>query len=663
MDYTGPGGSLTAKRGNLTQRILNMDEVRNSFAQLPRFDILEWEELLDSCDVGLPEWTRMSREISENYHKYEGFVIVHGTDTLAFTASALSFMLENLGKPVVLTGAMLPMVRVESDAKQNLLLAMSVAAYSQINEVCLLFSNKLLRGNRSTKVDNWSVTAFDSPNSRPLGRIGVEIMIDDRTTLAPPKRAFKIFTHLHTNIPVIRLCPGLDTTAVVKALVAAQDSKSNSPSKKVSGIVFELFGSGNAPVRNGEFLTAVKTAMAANVPVVILSQCMKGSCNLDAYETGHQLQSAGVINGKDMTTEASVAKLAYLLGKGYRGQELRSFMESSLRGEVTVRTNVLFNPNALQQQQMVSKSATDTSDENQAHFVPPSALSVSTSHPNISTSTSNHKPVLSMTMGGVVSVSTPTPSIIAANLLPAQSPSALAASSLPQQQQHQNQPHVNFYLSTPTPSTMVPSIPTTHNQLTPPPSNPQQQHHYQYYPVNDNTNNTPPQPSHNATNNNENNNMYTISPPNTSAALVASANQGSPIPLACILPIPSYAAGLNHSINTSATLNSPLQPSTSPQYINNNVHILPTHSTSTSISSGANNANNNNLQQQHHHQHKNVEIPIRASEIAAVTAAASPAPVVVYQTGPETLLVSPSSSTCQVCSCGHPHTSGGSNAK
>eukprot|EP00388_Colpodella_angusta_P017658 GDKJ01043684.1.p1 GENE.GDKJ01043684.1~~GDKJ01043684.1.p1 ORF type:complete len:705 (-),score=193.29 GDKJ01043684.1:422-2413(-) len=416
MDYTGPGGSLTAKRGNLTQRILMMDEVRNSFAQLPRFDILEWEELLDSCDVGLTEWTRMAREISENYHKYEGFVIIHGTDTLAFTASALSFMLENLGKPVVITGAMLPMVRVESDAKQNLLLAMSVAAYSQINEVCLLFANKLLRGNRATKLDNWSITAFDSPNCRPLGKIGVEIMIDDRTTLAPPKRSFKIFTQLHTNIAVIRLCPGLDTAAVVRALVSSNAeascstsaSTSSMMSKKVSGIVFELFGSGNAPVRGGEFLKAVKASIAANVPVVILSQCIRGSCNLDAYETGHQLQSVGVINGKDMTTEAAVTKLGYLLGKGYRGNELRNLMESSLRGEVTVRTNVLFNPTLAQQQPgggMVSKSACDNDDENQAHCVPP-------------LSTSNRKPIAvsASFSGGIQALLTPTPSTTAAGV-------------------------------------------------------------------------------------------------------------------------------------------------------------------------------------------------------------------------------------------------------
>lgn len=327
-------GVLHPSSGFLAKKISEMDEFL--FDHMPRVTVSEWAEPIDSSDMTPEDWGRIAREIEAKYWDYDGFVVLQGTDTMAYTASALSFMLEYLGKPVVISGAMIPLHFPHSDARRNLIMSVMCAANLAIPEVCIYSNDKLLRGNRTTKIANMSVDAFQSPNFPPLAATGVETTVDQALILPYPRRRFSVFTDLSTNVCVFHLVPGFDDDCIEAYIQRHNESpRAGNPAAR-KAIVFALYGTGNAPLRKDGFLRLVRSAIDSHIPVTITTQCVQGRTQLDTYATGVELLRMGVITSLDMTIEACVAKLAYLMGKGFHGAELKAKMEVDLRGELSV---------------------------------------------------------------------------------------------------------------------------------------------------------------------------------------------------------------------------------------------------------------------------------------------------------------------------------------
>lgn len=287
---------------------------------------------IDSSDMDPNFWRELAGIIYSNYERYDGFVILHGTDTMAFTASALSFMLEGLMKPVILTGSQLPIGALRTDGKENLLTAIEIAAAKNedgtpiVPEVCVFFHEKLMRGNRTTKVSAESFDAFVSNNYPVLAQSGIEITYYrhyirpyDRTSILTPHYA------MDSNIIIFSLFPGIDPCIVKKILQI----------KEVKGIIFRTFGSGNAPQKEW-LVKALTKATASGKTIVNITQCSTGSVKMNLYETGRQLLEVGIINGHDSTVEAALTKLMHLIGKGYNTEEIRDYMNVSIAGEITI---------------------------------------------------------------------------------------------------------------------------------------------------------------------------------------------------------------------------------------------------------------------------------------------------------------------------------------
>lgn len=306
---------------------------------------------MDSSDFTPDNWVMLANQVAEHYYNYDGFVILHGTDTMAYTSSALSFMLENLGKAVILTGSMIPLEEPVSDAKRNLLISMMVAAHLNVTEVLLFFNTQLLRGNRAKKTDPWKLAAIESPNLEPLATMGVGIHVRSRHLLRPPARQFKCHTSLFTSIVVLSMAPGF----CYESLMSIATQWRNTEGREPPAIVLLLYGSGNAPINNPHFSRALKICLEQKCPVVVMSQCIRGSVDLTQYEAGMRLSKMGIIDGKDMTMEACVAKLAYLMGRGLRGSRLKVAMETDLRGELTSKSNVSYTGYALGNQGFLAK--------------------------------------------------------------------------------------------------------------------------------------------------------------------------------------------------------------------------------------------------------------------------------------------------------------------
>ncbi|NPA42654.1 MAG: asparaginase [Chlorobi bacterium] len=294
-----------------------------------RIDTVQVEKPIDSSDVRFHHWVELARIIDRHYYDYEGFVILHGTDTMAYTASALSFMLENLSKPVVLTGSQLPIGDLRTDAKENIITSLEIAGKYEngrplVPEVSLYFEYKLFRGNRTVKVSSEHFNAFDSPNYPPLAEAGVEIYFNRDLILPPRKDIFRIFTDLSDKLAVLKIHPGI-TPAYFKLIGEIPDLRA---------VIIETYGSGNAP-RLPWLQEEIRRAVDSGIHVIGITQCMRGKVLPGRYETGRHLYEAGVIPGSDLTLEAAMTKTAYLLGKDLPHKAFRQAFMQPLRGELT----------------------------------------------------------------------------------------------------------------------------------------------------------------------------------------------------------------------------------------------------------------------------------------------------------------------------------------
>ncbi|KAL8783283.1 MAG: hypothetical protein Q9213_004717 [Squamulea squamosa] len=300
-----------------------------------RYVAFEFETLLDSSSINAEGWTEIARTIDRNYRLFDGFVVLHGTDSLAYTCSALSFMLQNLGKPVILTGSQAPISELQNDATDNLLGSLIIAGHFMVPEVCLFFNYKLFRGNRATKVSASDFAAFASPNLPPLAVINSSKTVVSWELVHRPKyiEPFSIHTHRDTaHVACLRIFPGIKPE-MVDAVLKVQSLK---------GLILETFGSGNAPGgSDGALIKVLEAAVSRGIVIVNVTQCMTGTVS-PLYEPAMRLKRAGLVPGHDMTTEAALAKLSYLLGQDLSPREIAHQMTLSLRGELTEHTATAF---------------------------------------------------------------------------------------------------------------------------------------------------------------------------------------------------------------------------------------------------------------------------------------------------------------------------------
>jgi len=336
MIYTGGTVGMVQNQTTGTLEPFKFEQLMENLPELKRFgfDIatVQFSPPIDSSDIDPSHWELLVKIISEGYDKYDGFVVLHGTDTMSYTASALSFMLEGLSKPVILTGSQLPIGVIRTDGKENLITAAEIAAAKNVEgkplvpEVCIFFERHLMRGNRTTKVNIENFSAFRSYNYPPLAVAGVHIKYNEhRIHYSKNTTALTPHFRMDTNVATLRIFPGITEQAVATVL--------STPNLK--GLVLETFGSGNAPRREW-LIQQLKKAAERDIVAVNISQCPAGSVNMRHYETGQQLLSAGVLSGYDCTAEAALTKLMFLFGKGLHAKEVRELLQQSISGEVTV---------------------------------------------------------------------------------------------------------------------------------------------------------------------------------------------------------------------------------------------------------------------------------------------------------------------------------------
>ena len=321
MKKTGKG--YAPVKGFLNEAISSIGDMRSPSA--PHWELYEMNPLLDSSDITVKEWNKIAEVIYDNYESFDGFVVLHGTDTMAYTASALSFILDGLDKPVVLTGSQIPLSEIRSDGKDNLVTSLLIAADGIVPEVCLYFSGKLLRGNRTVKMSADQLVAFDSPNYPHLADAGITVRYNHSAIKKRTYESLKMQKLSEIPIGVLKVFPGIQFGLFESIMT-----------EKLSGIVLETFGAGNIPSDSGALIPIIKRAFESGTVITVCSQCPSGTVTLGAYETSSQLKAAGAVSGSDMTTEAAVAKLYFLFSLGISKDEIKEKMEKDLRGEMTV---------------------------------------------------------------------------------------------------------------------------------------------------------------------------------------------------------------------------------------------------------------------------------------------------------------------------------------
>jgi len=334
--YTG--GTIGMKQDPVTGALkpFNFNQILEEVPELRKFgckiDTYSFDPPIDSSDVQVEFWVDIAKIIERNYSCYDGFVILHGTDTMSYSASALSFMLENLSKPVIFTGSQLPIGMLRTDGKENLISSIEIAAAkdnsgrAMVPEVCVYFESQLYRGNRTTKYNAENFRAFRSANFPVLADIGIHIRYNESLIIrADLSKQFRIHTNLQTSVSILKIFPGIDES-FVKSFLSINNIKA---------IILETYGSGNAPTSDW-FIDSLKDAIERDIIILNVTQCHAGKVDMDAYATGIRLKEIGVINGFDSTTEAALTKLFFLLGQENETQVIKKRLSENLRGEITI---------------------------------------------------------------------------------------------------------------------------------------------------------------------------------------------------------------------------------------------------------------------------------------------------------------------------------------